>query len=304
MASSPVTYATFFTIYIQKGPSLSSIIRLIHDFSSQRGLVSRSAMVFIVLTMLFVLALPTLVSAMTSYNAVTQAMVLKVDGTYEPLLQFQPLAYMIHDGWRINLTGDYPVPYTNYSNTSISADPLIYGDSYSIFPICADPGQVGNDSQYLSYNYFNGLDCRMQNDVSQCGFISILVPFWPPEPDYKFTDARTYGFYGLRNTTTIWKNLTLPPPALNISAFYLQNLANTIGETNSTLFGNSWVIPGTAQQPFKNKSQMSWTSSNLTYNIQYLEENGACQPILNVSTLVWPVASLCSPMTSHVKPAP
>lgn len=180
MAASPVTYATFFTIYIQRDPSISSIIRLVRDFTSQRGLVSRSAMVFMVLTMLFALALPTLVSAMTSYNAVTQAMVLKVDGTYEPLLQFQPLAYMVHDGWRIDLTGDYPVSYVNYSNTSSGHDPLIYGDSYWVKSYCRDPSQSAVDLQFSSSPYPNDLDCQLQVDISQCKFKSIFANTKPP----------------------------------------------------------------------------------------------------------------------------
>lgn len=98
------------------------------------------------------------------------------------------------------------------------------------------------------------------------------------------TDTQEYGFYGLTNTSTVWGvNTNLPAPALNISAHYLDNIAFKQNGPKSVLYGNDWKIPGTDEQPFRNKASMSWTAGNGTYDIAYLRNNGACQPIVGVS---------------------
>lgn len=73
--------------------------------------MSTAATTFIILTMLYVLAWPTFASAMTSYTPSTQPLVYARDGSYIPMGDFQPVVYTIHDGWRIGLTGDFPVLY-------------------------------------------------------------------------------------------------------------------------------------------------------------------------------------------------
>ena len=69
MEASPVTYRTFWVIFIQKEASMVSIVEIIHDFLFRRGLVSKTAMLFILLTMIFVFVFPTLASAMTGYTS-------------------------------------------------------------------------------------------------------------------------------------------------------------------------------------------------------------------------------------------
>lgn len=78
-----------------------------------------------------------------------------------------------------------------------------------------------------------------------------------------------YGFYGLENKTSTFAELTLEPPVLNISAFYLPY----------TYFGASWTDPRTQLQPFKNQSRNAWIYENDTYDLPYISSRGVCQAV-------------------------
>lgn len=109
MMTNPITYQTFWAVYIRDGPSLWSILHTTKDLSLIRGLAPKSAMVFIILTMIFVLAFPTLSSAMTGYSANNRAMVNTIGVTQAPFSQFLEVRYVIHDGDRINKGANYAV---------------------------------------------------------------------------------------------------------------------------------------------------------------------------------------------------
>lgn len=67
---------------------------------------------FIAVSMLFVLAFPTIANAMTGYSGNTQAFVALFETkSLADYSQFSPAAYMIHDGNHVNLTKDYVVVY-------------------------------------------------------------------------------------------------------------------------------------------------------------------------------------------------
>jgi len=117
MGTTPITYDTFWAFFVRDDASLIATLRVIRDFAARRSLRSRVAMVFIVLTMAFVLAFPTLASAMTGYTANSASFVEDTAGNLISFAQFKPLAYMIHDGWRIGLTGDYPIPWETDHNS-------------------------------------------------------------------------------------------------------------------------------------------------------------------------------------------
>lgn len=61
-------------------------------------------MAFIVGTMIFIWAFPTLGSAMTAYSTNVKAFVNSTDGILVPFNSFRQVLYVIHDGQRINLT--------------------------------------------------------------------------------------------------------------------------------------------------------------------------------------------------------
>lgn len=109
MATDPITYQTFWTIFMQDGPSLRSVVRTLRDFTWFRGLRSKPIMSFMILTMMFVLAFPTLASAMTGYSANNQAWV-KTDDVRQVLFsQFKRARYVINDGNRVGLSAKYAI---------------------------------------------------------------------------------------------------------------------------------------------------------------------------------------------------
>lgn len=88
-------------------------------------------------------------------------------------------------------------------------------------------------------------------------------------------DARSYGFYGLSNSSSIWgfPNTTLSAPVLNISAFYIDG-------SLSRIYGKDWVDPRTGTTWFSDWSNMTYAYNNVTYSVQSLEKDniGQCQP--------------------------
>jgi hypothetical protein len=65
-----------------------------------------------------------------------------------------------------------------------------------------------------------------------------------------------YGFYGLNNETTIFQNITLESPALNISA----------GFFDDTFFGADWKDPRTSERPFSKEVEQPLVSRK--YHLQ------------------------------------
>lgn len=119
MMTEPITYETFWTVFMQDGPSLWSIFHMFRDFTRRRGLRSKPITVFMILTMIFVLAFPTIASAMTGYSANNQAVV-KTDDTKQVLFsQFVGVEYVIHDGNRVNLSINYPISSDDGDYSSI-----------------------------------------------------------------------------------------------------------------------------------------------------------------------------------------
>jgi hypothetical protein len=109
MEVSPVTFATFRTIFLPDGSLIIAIPRLIRDFTRRHGLHSKVAMVFMVLTMVLTLAFLSLASAMTGYDGNLDAYVNTTNNVYVPFGSFGFATYVIHDGWRIDKGGEYIV---------------------------------------------------------------------------------------------------------------------------------------------------------------------------------------------------
>ena len=109
METAPVTYRTFWTSFMQSDASVLSIVRMARDFASKRGLRSKVAMTFMIITMVFIMVFPTLAGAMTGYTANNQAVIKFGNGTQSPFGRFRQLVAVIHDGERVNLTANYRV---------------------------------------------------------------------------------------------------------------------------------------------------------------------------------------------------
>ncbi|KAK6220077.1 hypothetical protein QIS74_05579 [Colletotrichum tabaci] len=116
MQVKPVTYDTFYAIFLQDQPGIYSTLHLIRDFTRSGGLQSRVTMVVMIFVAIFVLLFPTLGGAMSGYSANNDAYVKGYEGTLIPLDEFTIVGYIIHDAWRINMTGDLLLTYPLLTN--------------------------------------------------------------------------------------------------------------------------------------------------------------------------------------------
>lgn len=110
MARRPVTYDIFRVVFVHREPQLLSIWHLLRDVVRPRRLDSVAAIVFIVSTVVFALAFPTLASAMSGYAVVTKSFV-SVNGNLVPFATAELMPYIIHDGARINKSSNYRVSF-------------------------------------------------------------------------------------------------------------------------------------------------------------------------------------------------
>jgi hypothetical protein len=119
----PVTYSSFRAIFLESGPSIISIARLFRDFAVRKGFQSKIAATFVLATMIFALAFPTLASAMTGYTSAVEAFVREQQtSNYIRFSEFRWVPYIIYDGDRINRTKDFLV--------------IDLGDGMPIYHIC------------------------------------------------------------------------------------------------------------------------------------------------------------------------
>ena len=126
MKTTPITYRTFKTVFVCRDISIKAILYTIHDSFVNHCLRSKVAATFSICSMFFVLAFPTLSNAMTGYRPSYVAFVSDYDQNLVKFAGFHPLAYIIHDGWRINLTTDYLVPWWNTTDRELASQfPLI-----------------------------------------------------------------------------------------------------------------------------------------------------------------------------------
>ncbi|KAK8093573.1 hypothetical protein PG997_000258 [Apiospora hydei] len=253
MRRHPVTYQVFRAIYLESEPSIVSTYRLVKDgITGKRRVVPATGLVFMVATLVFVLIFPTLSGSMTGYINVSRGFVQASGGDMVPFESLDFVAYVIHDGWRVNLTGDYIISLGVEGGHEYTQK---IGDSSSwILPL------VGGAK--LDVIFSSG----------------ILLTGWTPQ------DVWQYGFYGLHNNTSVWPtdhgNVTLAAPSLNISAFYLDDVSGSIGDG----YGHEWVDPRTGQKPFSDEGRVGWTAANQTFTMEDIVTNSTCQPVQNVST--------------------
>lgn len=120
METRPVTYQLFRTIFIENDASILSTYRTIRSFVWQRRLRSNVAMFFMASTMIFILAFPTLISAMSGYDSNVASLVQDRDGNLILFNKYSRVFYVVHDGWRINQTGNYWITDERFAGMSAS----------------------------------------------------------------------------------------------------------------------------------------------------------------------------------------
>jgi hypothetical protein len=204
METQPITYQLFRTIFLERDVSLPSTFRTVKSLVWQRKLRSRAAVVFMIGTMFFLLAFPTLASAMSGYDANVAAYLPDADNNFISFTDFSRVLYVVHDGWRINEDGNFWV-----TEEDDGSEPLLtYGT------LC------------YSYRHDNYSLCNLQNSVSAYVIEHGLGGM--KNESTQFDDWTT------------GKNITLEAPALNISAYRTED--KTLGGQNSSLLlSQSWV---------------------------------------------------------------
>ncbi|KAF5506281.1 hypothetical protein CGCS363_v005435 [Colletotrichum siamense] len=271
MEVSPVTYETFWTVFLDGSPTFWSTWYLMRDFSRSHGLRSRFAMVFMVVVAIFILLFPTLGSAMSGYQANSGAFIRGADGEMLKFSDFDMIAYIIHDGERVNLTKDYPVTFarSNYDTEQLLGNTLgeYYPNSWYSWSFygsynCEEDQEYSNEERNKLWQERYPLNCRCSLHGSVSNY------------------TKEHGFFGLKNVNSTFMNQTLSSPTLNISAFY-------IPERYSTIFGNNWTDPRTNTQPFSDRSKVTYTYNigNDTYDLNYIRSNGTCQPVTEIDKI-------------------
>ncbi|KAF3031934.1 hypothetical protein E8E11_001326 [Didymella keratinophila] len=156
MESEPVTYQVFRTIFIENDASVLSTCRTIKSFILHRGLRSNVAMAFMTATMILILAFPTLVSAMSGYDSNVASRIEDLDGNFIAFNNYSKVLYIIHDGWRVNLTGDYLV-----TDLKTKSDPVI---------------STHTNCYYYGYYRNKEPDCNLLFSVDQLRFFADQKP--------------------------------------------------------------------------------------------------------------------------------
>lgn len=132
MERSPASFKTFESITLQNS-SVWALGNLIKDYSTNSGVRAKLSVSWMILALSYVLGFPTLMSAMTGYSgtswllpspqwppqpkatnygsvpATSQPYIQTPDGSQVHWSSFRLVNYIIHDGWRVGLTGDYIV---------------------------------------------------------------------------------------------------------------------------------------------------------------------------------------------------
>ncbi|KAF2434612.1 hypothetical protein EJ08DRAFT_627574 [Tothia fuscella] len=234
MEVTPISFATYKIIFLREGPTFWSTIRLLREFVRYRALNSKVAMTWMILSASFIVAFPTLASAMSGYSGNSIAFV-PDQSTNDYLLwsDFQQVDYIVHDGERVNLVQNFVVAKTRESCYGYRAE---------------------QDAAY------NKSICYTRLALS----------------DY----AQNYGLFGLNKTSSIFNNITLPSPVLNISAFYLEDRRYYDYSTMPIVYGHTWEDPRSGKQPFSDPANLTYLSKNSgeIFKKQYIDENGVCQP--------------------------
>lgn len=120
-----VPIETFEAVTLQDS-SFVAFYKQLHSFLAVRGWRHQLRIAWIILSTLFIVAFPTLASAMTGYAPLTDAFLRAQDELLIPFTSYRQIHYIVHDADRIGL--DKPLVLTNVPGDSIGTWQL--GSSY------------------------------------------------------------------------------------------------------------------------------------------------------------------------------
>ncbi|KAF7507352.1 hypothetical protein GJ744_010669 [Endocarpon pusillum] len=264
METSSVSHDTFEAVTLQNY-TITSVAFLIKDFFKTRGYRAKVAMFWTILAGLFILSVPTWLSAMTGYTADSKSYIQDKGSTLVPAGNFQPVIYTIHDGARFGNDFLNDTLCTVPWKSSIrQLDRLNRYDCDLFRPIFNGTGD-GN----IDFSSLDGYECKwmwaVSKYVSDYGFLgkstAINTTFYQPNR----------GLYG-----------TIPrvvSPALNISAhFVISREHNTDADWYSYPYGQTWQNPDDDQYTFNVTNPVFWDDNSQTlYNLTEFNLAGSCQ---------------------------
>ncbi|KAJ3573853.1 hypothetical protein NPX13_g4552 [Xylaria arbuscula] len=144
LTARPLSFATFHTIFSESEPSIASTWRMMKSFIFQKRLSSRISSAFIIFSMCLILAFPTLASAATGYAPITRAIIREQGNEQDPSFisfsNLRPIAYIIHDFWRVNTLDTSQVVFSNAKDSFYG--PCLYNPD--IDASCYLPWAVSN----------------------------------------------------------------------------------------------------------------------------------------------------------------
>ncbi|KAJ9654534.1 hypothetical protein H2198_006410, partial [Neophaeococcomyces mojaviensis] len=199
METASVSSQTFESLTL-RNDTFFGILVLIKEFMKVGGARARFAMLCIILCALFILSVPTWLSAMTGYTADIVGFVNGTTGNLIRASDFYPTIYTIHDGERL---GD---PYTNDFQIAIPW----YDSSYPFLDVT---------NNYACWNYATHNYTSAENEWSKQGHVECYM-LWRVS-----WYTLQSGFLGLNDSETVFvypngSEKTLSSPSLNISASF------------------------------------------------------------------------------------
>ncbi|KAH7138712.1 hypothetical protein B0J11DRAFT_588178 [Dendryphion nanum] len=187
MEDRAVAFNTYRAIILQDQQSyIVAIFLMARDFITRMKLKSYTTMAFIITTMIFMLAFPTLSSAMTGYKPNVKSYVPDRAGTFIPFSHLRRVAYAIEDGWRINQTDLVHITFDQITNS--------------------DPIQVID----FSTKFYN---VQCWDLTAKCTIVQQVHKY-----------VGDHGVYGYRKESSSLLGINLPAPVLNITPHYRDNL--------------------------------------------------------------------------------
>lgn len=164
MVTRPVTYSSFWVIFLSREPSITCLFRIVRDLlpGGPGFLHSKTATVFTLWTMFYMLSFPTLMSSMSGYTPANDAFVKANDLSLIPFSEFNKVAFVIHDGAKIGVGDHFPVSYVKQPNSP--RDPTVYRDGPSDADL-ACPYTIGE----------GGDSCLMLDTIADCKWPQLLV---------------------------------------------------------------------------------------------------------------------------------
>ncbi|KAE9978793.1 hypothetical protein EG328_001249 [Venturia inaequalis] len=276
METSPISYGTYKTLFLRDGISSTGLIDLIQEFSTYRPLTSSWAMIWTILSAIFVILFPTLISALSGYSANVHAYILDGSGNLMDYQKLFMIDYVIHDASRLNFTSfdaivDLIFPPETQNSTYWTRFRL--NDTYTVkrpknFETCR-----GYDA--FRHSYYNFL-VPSYSATSLDGYRLFDCVFRGYISEY----AVINGFFGLKQTNSTFLNYTLPSPTINITATYIDPIISWAkGISGHAIYGNNWTDTSGTRH-FNDPSQATYTTSseNETFVLGDPTIQGKCQP--------------------------